>query len=108
MDSIKDIFNRPEYVIAGICISFGALAHGLEEIRKGKWRGWVWFIADMVICAFAGFIFYQIAQITFPQYTYLYCSLGSFWGTKGFKFIYAWFMESLKVLIDNEKNGRTN
>jgi hypothetical protein len=101
MNRFKGLFDtNPEIFIAGTCISFGALAHAFDEIRKKGWKGWFSFISDMVICAFAGFIFFQIAQVTYPQYTFLYCSLGSFWGTKGFKYIYEWFVESLRVIVD--------
>jgi hypothetical protein len=105
MNKLRYLLDNPEYAIVGICISFGAVAHTLEEIRKGKWGGWMWMFSETGVCLFTGFVFYQIAQLTFPEYTYIYCSLGSFWGTKGFKYIYEWFIESLKV-VTKEKNDR--
>lgn len=88
-----------KYTLVTVSVLFGATAHALEEIRKFGWKGWIYFLSDVFVCSFIGWTFYHLAQLTYPDYTFLACSVGSFWGTKAFNYVKDWLLNSLKANI---------
>jgi hypothetical protein len=78
---------------------FGAVAHALEEIKTVGWRGWVGFITDIIICSFVGYAFYHMTLVIKPDYAVISTSLGSYWGTRGMRYIKNWFINSIKANI---------
>ncbi len=88
------------YGVAIVATVFGALAHAFNEVSKAGWKGWLNFITDLVVCSFVGWIFFHLACIEFPQYAVLACSIGSFWGTKGFNFARDMILKSIKTNLE--------
>lgn len=97
MNEIIPILIIKKYAVVMIAAMFGATAHALEEVKKVGWKGWFSFIIDIVVCSFVGYIFYHMTLLINPEYSVFATSIGSYWGTKGFKFAKDWFINSLKA-----------
>lgn len=91
------------FLLPVIAVLFGATAHALERVRKVGWRGWVDMITDIIICSFMGFTFYHLTSIIYPSLAILSCSIGSYWGTKGFVFLKNALITTLQANLDKIK-----
>ena len=95
VDAIKGFIPT---IVVFFSITFGAVAHGLDRIRKHGWRGWLSFFTDIIVCSFVGWVFFNMLNITAPEYAVVGCSIGSYWGTRGFVFMRDWFIDSVSKL----------
>jgi hypothetical protein len=96
MYETQPLINKQMIIVAS-SIVFGATVHTLNEIKKVGWKGWINFFSETAMSIFAGWVFYNISQIFYPQYVIIMCSLGSFWGVTTFKYLRDWFLNSLKA-----------
>jgi hypothetical protein len=94
---ITTAFIMKKYSIVIAATLFGALAHAFEEVRKAGWKGWAAFISDIVVCSFIGSVFFHMAILSYPDYSVLACSVGAYWGPKGFNYVRDWVLTALKA-----------
>jgi hypothetical protein len=102
MIDVHELTALKSYLPVVLAALFGATAHALEEIKKVGWKGWASFIIDLVICSFVGYTFFHLALFVNPenpQYAVFATSIGSYWGTRGFRFVKQWFINGLKPFI---------
>jgi hypothetical protein len=71
----------------------------LEKVQKSGWKGAFSFVSDIVICSFVGWVFYSMATSLYPHLAVIACSIGSYWGTKGFNLAKDWFINAVKANI---------
>lgn len=89
---IKQLFPA---IVTASAILFGALAHAFDRIRNHGWKGWLSFFSDIIVCSFVGWVFFHAMLVISPDLAIVGCSIGSYWGTRGFAFVRDWFIESV-------------
>lgn len=88
-----------DYAVFIFAVLLGAVAHALEKIKSSGWKGFFYLSSDVVVCSFVGFLFYHFAMGFYPDGAIVACSIGSFWGTKGFNFIRDIVINAVKANI---------
>lgn len=99
MESLPVFIAIKQYLLVTLFAFWGGVAHAIQNVKKAGWKGWVYFVSDVIVCVFFGNVFYQVGLLVEPTYAIVFTSLGSFWGAKSFEYLKDWIITSLKANI---------